>query len=336
MKLATLLAMLRGDLLAALSALGPVRQAQRVAFLAGAGGANVLPHLAGAGATLDEVAKALGIPDEAHDALASWLRIGVQLGDLRERGGRYALRSRLARTLADPRHAAVLGIVEQQGGLYHRVIREAPYRLRVGAKLALGDVDGELVARASKILEPLVCEAVDERVPVRGAFRLLEVGCGSAVYVRRAAQRNPALTALALDVDPAVVDQAREDIAAWGLEGRIAVACADVMAHASEPVFDLVTLHNCIYYFPLEQREPLLAKLRGFCRPGGHILVTTACRGGSVVSDVLSLWGSLTEGCGRLPDRDELLAQLGRAGWRDAGARNLLPGDSVHRFVARA
>jgi len=336
MRLATLLALLRGDLLPALIAFGPTRQAQRVAFLAGAGAAGVLARLREGPATKAELAAVLGAGDDPDDALGSWLAIGVRLGDLALRDGRYALRSRLARRLADPRHAAVLGIVEQTAGLYHRVIRDAPARLRSGARLGLADVDGALVARASRVVEPLLCEAVAEVVPAQGAFRLLEVGCGSAAYVRHAAARNPELTALALDLDERVVAEARASCAAWGIAERVEVACGDVRARASEPAFDLVTLHNLVYYFPVGEREALFAKLLGFAKPGGALLVTTTCRGGSLFAEVLSLWGAQTEGCGRLPDVEELIGQITRAGWRGAGARRLMPGESVYRFLARA
>lgn len=328
--------MLRGDLRAALATLRPVKQAQRVAFLAAAGRAGVLARLREGPATRDEIAARLGVREDPDDALTSWLSIGVQIGELSLRGGRYALRSRLARTLADPRHDAVLGIVEQSAGLYHRVIHEAPERFASGAKLALADVDGALVARASRVVEPLLFEAVDEVVPEHGPFRLLEVGCGSATYVRHAAARNPALTALALDLDPAVVGAARANLAAWGLAERVEVACGDVLARPAEPAFDLVTLHNLVYYFPVAARVGVFERLRAFAKPGGALLVTATCRGGSVVSDVLSLWGAQTQGCGRLPDVGELIAQIGRAGWRGAAARRLMPGDSIHRFVARA
>jgi SAM-dependent methyltransferase len=296
----------------------------------------VLARLREGPATKPELAALLGCDDDPDDALGAWLGVGVQLRDLGKRGDRYSLRSRLARRIADPRHAAVLGIVEQTAGLYHRVIRDAPARLRSGAKLRLADVDGAVVARASRVVEPLLLEAVDEMVPASGAFRLLEVGCGSASYLRHAVARNPALTALALDLDEHLVAQARASCAAWGISDRVEVACGDIRTRAPEPSFDLVTLHNVIYYFPVAAREALFQRLLGFAKPGGALLVTTTCRGGSVFSDVLSLWGAQTEGCGRLPDPDELVAQITRAGWRDAGARRLMPGESLYRFRARA
>ena len=39
---------------------------------------------------------------------------------------------------------------------------------------------------------------------------------------------------------------------------------------AAEPAFDLATLHNNIYYFPVAERVSLLRHVRGFLRPGGR------------------------------------------------------------------
>jgi hypothetical protein len=91
-----------------------------------------------------------------------------------------------------------------------------------------------------------------------------------------------------------------------------------------------------VYYFPLAERVALFAKLRGAVRPGGRLLVTSICRGGSMLAAILDVWGSLTEGCGPVPDPDELAAQLREAGWGAVDARNLLPGDRFYRFVASA
>jgi hypothetical protein len=54
------------------------------------------------------------------------------------------------------------------------------------------------------------------------------------------------------------------------------------------------------------------------------------------VNEILSLWGAITEGCGRLPDPDELVEQLSQAGFQQANARNLMPGQGFHRFLAVA
>ena len=186
------------------------------------------------------------------------------------------------------------------------------------------------------MLEPFVGEAVDASVSQAGAMRLLEVGCGSGIYMRRAAERNPELTAVGVELAPAAAAQARRNVEAWGLGGRIAVEVEDVRTRRPEPTFDLVTLHNNVYYFLPAERAAVLAHLRAFLRPGGCLLVTTACRGGSAATELLNLWGAVTEGCGRLPTPPELEAQLREAGFSAVRARRLIPGESFWAFVARS
>jgi 4-hydroxy-2,2'-bipyrrole-5-carbaldehyde O-methyltransferase len=50
--------------------------------------------------------------------------------------------------------------------------------------------------------------------------------------------------------------------------------------------------------------------------------------------EVLNLWGALTAGCGRLPDRDEMAAQLRAAGFSRVRIRRLIPGERFFGFLA--
>jgi SAM-dependent methyltransferase len=314
----------------------PVLDVQRLAFLAAAGSAGMLARLGQGAATLDELAAVAGIPGEELAGLAAWLAAGVRLGELAHDGDRYRLRGRLARTLADPERDAALALVESAIAHHARVLFEAPSLLASGRRLTLADLDGERVARVSKLSEPLLREAIDEVVPLRGAMRLLEVGCGDATHLRHALLRNPELTALAVELDTAVAERARANLSEWKLADRATVVARDVRALGAGPDFDLLTLHQNIYYFPLAERTPLFAALRGFARPGGRLLITSTCRGGSMISAILDVWGRVTEGAGPLPEPEQLARQLEAAGWREVSARNLLPGDRFYRFIARA
>jgi SAM-dependent methyltransferase len=309
---------------------------QRLAFLAAAGSAGVLARLGQGDATLEELAAVAGIPAEERDALAAWLAAGVRLGELARDRERYRLRGRLARTLADPARDAALALVESAIAHHARVLFEAPSLLASGRRLTLADLDGERVARVSKLSEPLLREAIDEVVPASGAMSLLEVGCGDATHLRHALLRNPELTAVAVELDPAVAERARANLAAWDFAKRVEVVACDVRALGAGARFDLLTLHQNVYYFPLAERVALFTALRGLARPGGRLLITSTCRGGSMISAVLDVWGRVTEGTGPLPEPEGLARQLEAAGWREVGARNLLPGDRFFRFVARA
>jgi SAM-dependent methyltransferase len=333
-KLSTLRALL-ADAPAMLRTYRPVLGVQRLAFLGAAGRAGVLARLGRGAATLDELCEVAGTPADARDTLAAWLAVGVRLGELARDGEGYRLRGRLARTLADPEHDAALALVESAIAHHARVLFEAPSLLASGRRLSVADLDGERVARVSRLSEPLLREAIDEVVPASGALRLLEVGCGDGTHLHHALERNPELTALAVEIDPAVAERARANLAAWGLAERAEVVARDVRALDSGRRFDFLTLHQNIYYFPLAERTPLFTALRALARPGGQILITSTCRGGSMISAVLDVWGRITEGTGPLPEPEQLAQQLEAAGWREVDARNLLPGDRFYRFVAR-
>jgi SAM-dependent methyltransferase len=201
---------------------------------------------------------------------------------------------------------------------------------------SLADQDGALVARSSRVLEPIVYEAVDAFVPPDGAPRLFEIGCGTGIYLKRAAERNAALTAVGLELQSDAAALARENVGRWGLGDRVAIEVGDVRERPPHADFDLATLHNNIYYFPVAERVALLRHVHGFLRPGGRLLVTTLCLGPGVAVDILNVWGAMTSGCGRLPAPDELGEQLREAGFAPVERRSLIPGDSFYAFVGDA
>ena len=182
-----------------------------------------------------------------------------------------------------------------------------------------------------EILEVFQAEIIRSTFPARGALRLLEIGCGSGVYPRYAAKRNPSLTALGLELQPAVAEMARRNLRGWGLETRVKVETCDVREKVPDEPFDIATLYNNIYYFPVDERVALLGHIGSFLRPGGFLLLTTCCQGGSLGAEALNLWGAATAGAGRLPAEEELISQLREAGYSSVKTKNLLPGD---RFVA--
>lgn len=335
MQLGTLLSMTTSGQLAAAAGIARLAPSlYRPCWLAAAGRAGVLTALAEGPQPLETLAARLEVGPEGRDALLSWLSVGVSLGELARAGDTWRLRSSLSRRLAQPEHDPALAALEELVGLHTRLLLETPARLRERRPFQLADQDGEVIARSSRIVEPLIHEAVRAAVPAQGATRLLEVGCGTGTHLRAAAACNPALTALGLELQPEVAAMARGNLARWGLADRVRVESGDVRARPASPEWDLVTLHQNIYYFPVAERPALLAHVRGFLRPGGRLLLTTGCRGGSVAMGVLDLWGAATEGAGRLPDPDELVAQLGEAGYMGAASERLVPGEALFAFTA--
>jgi 4-hydroxy-2,2'-bipyrrole-5-carbaldehyde O-methyltransferase len=333
-KLGTLLSVTRGGRLGVLfSVARAMRPYHRLAFIAAGLSSGLFAKLANGPVSLEHLAAEFVTDASMRDGLEAWLQLGVALGELRGGPGGYGLRGRLSRRLVDVRHDAAAALVEEVVRLHNTLIIQTPSRLREGRRFALADQEGRLIARSSRVAEPFIGEAVDAVVPVEGAVRLLEIGCGSAVHIRRAAARNAALTALGLELQPDAAALGRENLSLWGLDDRVTIEVGDVMKRAAEPAFDLATLHQNIYYFPIEARAAVLRHVRAFLKPGGRLLLTTVCRGRGAGTDILNLWGAMTAGCGRLPTPAEMVVQMKEAGFADVRRRRLIPGESFYSFV---
>ncbi len=271
--------------------------------------------------------------DKAREALEAWLGLGVRLGYLGLDTRGYALKG-LAKKLALPQNDAALALLQEAAGLHSNLISQTVGKLRNGELWNLEDQDGEIIARSSLVMEAFQTEAIDRFFPASGVASLLEIGCGSGVYIRYAANRNPSLTALGLELQPKVAGVARRNISEWGLQGRVKIEAGDIRLKAPDECFSIVTLYNNIYYFPVESRVPLLQHIRQFIEPGGFLLLITCCQGGSLGVEVLNLWGAATWTGGRLPARHELIGQLHQAGFQDVQTSRLIPGEELYAFKA--
>ncbi len=306
----------------------------RLMFLASASRHGLLRRLALTPAPLESIAAEMAPDPTTHEALQAWLETGVTLGVLDHSIEGYALRSSLARKLSGLDFDPFAAFIEEVATLHHRLILDTPARLLEGKLWELDDQDGPLIARSSRILEPILRSLVRSRTPHTGPTRLLEVGCGSGTYIRTACEVNPELTALGIELQPDVAEQARSNLATWGLDTRVDIRSGDVRDLTPEPTFDLVTLFNNIYYFPVTERSSLFRHLRGFLKPGGRIVGATPCHGHGPTVAALNLWAASTRGCGRLPTREELSRHLLDAGFVQARVRALVPTTGFHSFEA--
>ncbi len=313
---------------------GQTQAIYRCAFATAAGSSGVLSMLSAQPSGAGEIAQKLQLGTDKLSALEAWLECGVKAGELALRDGRYRLKGKLSRLLARPGNDISASLFEEVTRYHYDAILQAPRRMRANHAYTLDDQDGELIARSSQILEPFVEEAVDWAFAARSPRSVLEVGCGAGHYLRYMKQRNAQLQIAAIDVQAPVVELARRNLREWGVGEGIDLRHADVFGLDDGRRFDLVTLHNNIYYFAEERREALLAKARGLLNPGGRLLLTTSCRGGSPAIAALHLWWSLSDVSGGLPDKQALKGQLLGSGFTDVQIRQLLPGESYYGFLA--
>jgi len=306
----------------------------RVHYLSAASSSGLLAMLSEGPMSVEQVALRIAPNPATADAVRAWLDMGVGAGVLRFSGGKYAIKRGLAKFIADPRNDAFAAFCEELTEMDGPSLTLLPQRLRDGRLLTLADQKGEIVARSSRTVEPLIQEAIDAIVPQRAPFRLLDVGCGSGTYMRYAVERNRELSALGLELQPQVAAFARNKLRHWGVDARARVETGDIRERAPSSEFDAVMLNNNIYYFPVEKRVDLIRHLGGFLKPGGRLLVTSPCLARNVFSGLLDIWSAGCEGCGRLPIRDELVRQMREAGLASPQAKALAPFGQYYAFTA--
>jgi SAM-dependent methyltransferase len=333
MRLATMTRALRnGRARLLLSLHGLADHVYRAEFLAAASRCGLLRALVDGPRSLEALMAELALPAASREGFAAWLRLGERLGEVSVGPAGVALSGSLARALVEPAHDDLAAMIEQFARYRH--VHRGLDLLRSGERIHVSEADATLVARASRLALPFVEEAVERFLPRTPGARLLEIGCGSGHIMRHAARLHPTLALLGVDLDPEVAALAQQNLERWGLGTRARVLAGDARALALEGRFDLITLHNNIYYFGVNERVPLFRHLGTLLAPGGKLLITTSCAGGQLGTEVLNLYWTLADMGGPLPEPDALVSQLRSAGYGTVRTQRLVPREAYFAFVA--
>ena len=209
----------RRQLGAALAANALHKPFYKLSFPAALADAGLLQRLHAGPLSFDALAAGSTAHAKSREALQAWLQMGCRLGLLLRSDRGYALAG-LAKKLAQPHNDATLALPQEVAGLHYRLITQTPAKLRASELWGLDNQDGELTARSSRALEAFQLQALERFVPASGRCHLLEIGCGSGIYIRHAALLNPQLSALGLELHEDVARVAQHNIRGWGLPER--------------------------------------------------------------------------------------------------------------------
>lgn len=269
---------------------------------------------------------------ELFDAL---LALGVSLRELSNERGLYKLQGKrsLLLSVSDP----VASLVQEYITYHSSVYRHLAARL-TGAPL--GDylaVTSTLIARSSRTWEPFITHFMDELLRTDAPIKMLDVGCGSGIYLRHAAKANPQISGVGIDMQPEVVEQARANLSEWGIHDRFNVMLGDIRHPPADLVgpFDLITLYNNLYYFVPEERIALFSTLRSLLAPDGSLAIACSMMQGNHITTVdLDLMYRSTMGCSWLPTLNEIILELHDSGFRHVRKNKLLPVEPFYGIVA--
>lgn len=285
------------------------REFNRAVFISAALSEGIYDVLAEGPRSCEDILKLLG-SDGDSSGLKAWLDLGVSIGELKKDTSGYRIKGFLSRELTKRSNDAFRAYLQTRVEVFYRYVLMAPAFARESRRFELDESSGELFARSSKTVEPVIVDLVDRYIPSRGPCRLLEVGCGSGIYIARACERNPELNAIGLEVLQDVAELAKNNLQKLHLGDRVSIQVTDVRDYEAKGEFDIVTLHNLIYYFPENERRDLIRCLSGFLKPGGTLILTSLCQGPGHAVRLMNLWASMSQGCGPLPRADELRSQL--------------------------
>ncbi|MGY1608057.1 MULTISPECIES: class I SAM-dependent methyltransferase [unclassified Geodermatophilus] len=322
-----------GDLRARLRAAREGLAGIRLQLVAAALDLGLLDALGEGPAGTEQLAGRLGAVDP--DLLAAYLRVLAAAGLVTGEGAWRLTRFGRA-VVGDP----VRATYEAFGGYQTELYRDLPVLLRGGPRRRDAAEHGEVIARVSAAVSPLVRDLLVRTVTERRPRRVLDVGCGAGTYLAAMLEAAPDATGLGVDVDPDAAALARRTLRERGLADRAAVEAVDIREAlaAGRPGaladgFDLALLANVVYYVPVDEREQLLRAVARLLAPGGVLVVVTTVAGPQLFSRHLDLLLRAQEGRTELPAVDVLRAQLREAGLQPGPPERIGPPGAALRAV---
>jgi 2-polyprenyl-3-methyl-5-hydroxy-6-metoxy-1,4-benzoquinol methylase len=276
---------------------------------------------------------------ERSELLDALLDLGLATGELKQEKGLFQLKGRRARALVGKKGSMYAGFIEAQVTYYNSVYRHSPDRMRGEPLGNYLDEIGEIVAQYSELEMPYVSGFVQDQVVGRGSMRILDIGCGTGNYLRVAAEANPEINGIGLELDEKVAEQARHNLVDWGLDDKIMVMVGNFKDPSLdlEGEFDLIGLYNVIYYFEPEERPLLFQRVRTMLSDCGILLLITNVQmgGKDLFSANLNLATSSMVGCTPLPTLNDLSDQLTCSGFEFVTQKRLIPTSAIYGIIAR-
>jgi SAM-dependent methyltransferase len=297
----------------------------RLQFLGVASRSGIAAALTGGASRRGEIATRAGVVDS--DVLEAFLELGVALGELRKRGDGYSIRGRRLRAIAG-RSPDLRGLVEEVPAYENIIYTALEGHLVRGDRADYLTGFGPIIADASRMAEIALGPTIRTIARSVTPSTVLDVGCGSGVYLAHALDACPNATGLGIDIDPAVAERAAVSLPV----GRGEARHASLDSFEGGP-FDLVLLLNNIYYWPPDDRVAALGRVRALT-PTGTAVVASAVPSGQAFTRHLDLIVRVSTGSYRLPTKGELTNDLRAAGFGQVDLLEPIPGAGLVVAVA--
>ena len=136
---------------------------------------------------------------------------------------------------------------------------------------------GGAAAMRRQALVPLRAALLEQKGGA-GAFRLLDIGCGTGEFLREVKRNYPRLAVTGLDLSAPYLAVAARRLAVWSrVELVEAAAEANPAADAS---FDIVTALYLFHELPSRVRQAVATEIRRVLKPGGTVILVDSLQTG--------------------------------------------------------
>ena len=195
--------------------------------------------------------------------LDALLEVGLATKELAIKNERFFIKGKRSKAILGAEGDILAAMIQANVTYYSDAYRNMTPRMRGGELGEDLDKIGDIVARFSKMMEPITKDFLASLVRGKNPMAVLDVGCGSGFLLRSVYDINRNAKGVGLDIDEAVVDQAKNNISAWGLANRFKILHGDICNFSEKDgPFDLITLINILYYFSIKDRHELVNNLR--------------------------------------------------------------------------
>jgi 2-polyprenyl-3-methyl-5-hydroxy-6-metoxy-1,4-benzoquinol methylase len=270
--------------------------------------------------------------------LDALLEVGLAFKELELNNGLFSIKGKRSKAIMGINGDMLAAMIEANVTYYSDAYRNVANRIHGGELGEDLDKIGALVARFSKIAEPIIKNFISRIVRGRNPMRVLDVGCGSGVLLKTAYDSNGNATGIGIDIDEEVVRQARENLSTWGLSDRFEIRHGDIRHISGEIMgpFDVITLYNLLYYFDKEARLSLMNNLRDILSPMGVLAVAMSfhSKGKDMATANLNMVNSSLKGLTPLPELNDITSVLKKCGFGKIEVHRFMPGSTFYGIVA--
>lgn len=292
---------------------------------------GILDALAQDPATSEHLAQRLGLT--RRGLLDGLLAVLAADGLIRAAKSGWRL-TRLAVGLVDDDEARAL--CEAFDGYHSGLYRDLPAQLHGGPDRSDVVDRVEVIARSSRIFEPLIIDELTKVTSQVAPYLVLDVGCGSGSTLAHMLASAWWARAIGVDASSEAIALAARRLVEAGSAHRADLFTGDAadLIGGDQPVtpadsVDLALAIDVLCYLTTEQMRSSLAGLVRVLRPGGMFFVVTTELDDSATARHLDLLLRAQQTPLGLFPRTELVAELERVGLRVDRVRRLTPGEPL-------